>query len=119
MKQKKRLLSWLGLLSWGDIAEFTLYRDRFRQLVIYPKQYPKSTVPAFQRRQRDLFKIAVEKWNSLTNDQRAQWSLAARRASLRMTGYNLFIAVALLPDPPALDTIARQTATVLYQPTDP
>lgn len=113
MRQQKRLLSWLGLISWGDIGELTLYRDRFRQLVIYPKQYPKHLRPFFQDRQQKLFTIAVNTWNNLTDDQRAQWKLAAQRASLRMTGYNLFIALSLIPDDEARQTIARQTSTTL------
>jgi len=113
MHPTNSLLSWLGLVSWGDIAELTLYRDRYRQLVVYQKQYPKSIVPFFQGRQRDLFKIAVSNWKKLPNGKKQQWTLAARRASLRMTGYNLYIAATLIPDPPAIATLQRQTKTTL------
>lgn len=110
---KTRLLNYLGFVQWGDLAELTLYRDRYRQLVVYPKQYPKGVPSARTIAVRSAFLAAITAWKALTQNQQAQWRLAARRSNAKMTGYNLFLSYFLKPDPAALATIERQTYTAL------
>jgi len=112
---KTRMLNYLGIVAWGDLAELTLYRDRNRHLVIYPKQYPKGTPSARTVKNRAAFSAAIAGWRALTENQQAQWRLAARRASVKMTGFNLYMSYKLNMDQAALDTIARQTHTTLVQ----
>lgn len=107
----RKLFNFLGLVSWGDLAGTTIYRSKRGKLVWLSKTWPKKPPSFEQSAQRALFTAAAIAWHALTEQKRHQWHLAARRASLAMHGYTLFVHFQLKPDPPALATIARQTRT--------
>lgn len=113
---KRSLLPLLGLAIWGDLGELTLYRARDRKLVVYPKQYPKDRESYWRNQQRLAFAAAAFTWRSLPEWRREEWRLAAKRASLVMTGYNLWMAHALRPCLRAIRTLEHQTNTYLLPP---
>jgi hypothetical protein len=106
-------LFFLGFVQWGDIAELTTYRRPDGRVVLFAKTYPDKPPSPAQIAVRTHFLAAATRWRSLLPAERGQWNLAARRASLCMSGRNLHCAAYLNPDPAALATIARQTHTTL------
>ncbi len=107
------LLSYLGLVQWGDIGEMTTYRRPDGRLVVFAKTYPDKPPSTQQLADRAAFSAAAVTWRTLTAPQRLAWTTAAARLSLCMTGYNLFIALTLKPDAEALATIERQASLTL------
>lgn len=102
-----------GLVLWGDIAELTMYRSRTGKVVYYQKNYPIASPSACQLARRAQFAAAATAWKALSATQRAQWRLAAARASLTATGYNAYLHFKLADEPAAMATLARQTGTTL------
>jgi len=113
VQPKPRLLSLLGLAFHGDVGQLTLYRRPDRRLVMFKKTWPNKPPTGHQLAARDRFKIAAITWNRLSDAQRAQWRTAARRASLRANGYNLWTWWQLIQDEPAVRTLEHQTKTTL------
>jgi len=103
----------LGLITWGDLAEFTIYRNRRHKIIWYPKSYPVANPTPYQLAARAAFTAASAAWRALSQAERDQWKLAAARASLCATGYNAYLHFSLNPDAAALATLARQTDTEL------
>jgi len=119
MAQQPRpnLLSLLGLIYWGDIAELTIYKSQRGKLVWFQKTWPKEPASPKQIQYRTAYKIAAKEWQTLTKPEKAQYALATRGASLCMTGYNLWMYAATTGDPAVVDTIEHQTDTTLTRPT--
>jgi len=114
-KQNTRTIySMLGLVIWGDIADLTLYRAHDGRFVIFSKTWPDKPPSPLQITQRKRLAVAAYDWKRLSGDHRDQWNAAARRASLAMTGYNLFVHFSLTPDPTCKATLERQTRTTLH-----
>lgn len=113
LQDKRRLFSLLGLISWGDLGPFTLYKSKRGKIVVFAKTYPGKPPSAKQTVQRDKFKAAVVKWHSLNRDKRERWELATHRISLPLTGLNLFVHHRLEPDESYVRTIERQTGLEL------
>ena len=109
----RRILFFLGFLQWGDIAELTTYRRPDGRVVVFKKTYPDKPPSEKQIADRIRFQAAAAAWRHLTREQRAQWTLAARRGSLCMHGRNLHCSAFLKPDAAAVATIANQTQTTL------
>jgi acyl-CoA reductase-like NAD-dependent aldehyde dehydrogenase len=105
--------NYLGLVQWGDIAEFTVYRNHNGKLVWYKKSYPIADPSDCQLAIRAAFAAAAAAWKALTAPQRQQWKLAAARASLCATGYNAYLHFKLTPNAEARATLASQTNTTL------
>lgn len=112
----ERLLSFLGIVLWGDFGPTTLYRNKNGKLVAFQKTFPKKAPSAAQLLQRQLFIDAATAWQQLTTTQQAQWELATKRTSLRMTGYDLFVHNHITGDDDAIRAVARQSATTLLPP---
>jgi len=108
-----KLLSFLGYVYWGDIAELTLYCSKRGRIVFFKKTYPKKPASPLQQAQRDRLTAAAVAWRALTEDQRKEWNLATRRASLTMHGYDLFVHWQLIHDDKAIEAVQRQTKTNL------
>jgi hypothetical protein len=81
----------LGLAASGDLGPFTFYTGKRHQLIWFPKAPPTSPPTALQTHQRNLFRITALSWKLLPRYEKWCWSQAARRARLRITGYNLFV----------------------------
>lgn len=107
------LLTCFGLIIWGDWGPLTIYKDKQGKLVAYAKTWPQKAPSTSQTARRNLFRAAATSWNALPAAKRADWTIAAHRASLCCTGYNLWVWWSLTPDPIALATIARQTGLIL------
>jgi len=103
----------LGLLIGGDLGPFTFYKSQRRLTVWFDKAPPLSPPTDLQTAQRNRFRSAAAWWKRLSNHQRREYELASQRASLRITGYNLFVHFKLTRDQAALETLERRTNTVL------
>jgi hypothetical protein len=110
---QQRLFSLFGIVIWGDFGPFTIYRSRYKNIVFFPKTYPKKPPSEAQAAQRERFKNALTRWNQLQKHQKTQWNLAARRAYLCMTGYNLWQYHELTKRTDIIRTIERNTRTHL------
>jgi hypothetical protein len=97
----------------GDCGGFTIYTDRFGRKVFYKKAPPKEPASPLQRHHRDRFRDAVFAWKLLLDDEKRQLELAVHRASLCLTGQNLYTSCALRHDEAVYMTIADQTHTNL------
>jgi len=106
-----------GLIVSGDIGDLTIYTDRFGRKTAYPISYPNKPPSPLQIIQRNRFRDAQAQWSTLTTAQRAAYELAVNRASLCMTGQNLYISIALKASWGTLETIAKQTGVSLVPPT--
>jgi hypothetical protein len=110
---RTRLLSLLGFVYWGDFADLTLYKSARGKIVLFHKTWPEVPGSPEQLALRQQMRDAATAWRTLTTPQRQAWELASRKASLCMTGYNLFVWFAFTQDLSTLDTIQRQTKTTL------
>lgn len=103
----------LGFRVMGDVAGITVYTDRHFRKVAYKKAPPDKPASPSQRAYRDRFAFAVRAWKSLNDEQKAQLEVAVHRASLCLTGQNLFTSCLLRSKQTVYETVARQTNTVL------
>lgn len=110
---KPSLFSTLGTVIWGDFGTLTMYRSKRKKLVIFKKTWPDKPPSDRQLAWRATWSAAAAAWRALTHGQRTQWSLAARRASLCATGYNLWLHWKLTADDAAIRTLQNQTKTQL------
>jgi hypothetical protein len=103
----------LGVLAWGDLANFTYYRSHTGIVTVIPKTWPIKPPSPDQSTQRARFSAAIAAWWALTPAKRQQWMTAATRASLCLHGYNLFLHWQMMQDSDAIRTLQRQTQTDL------
>ena len=108
-----RPLSLLGLRPTGDLGPLTCYTSKRGRTVWFQKSPPLKPPSPRQISQRNKLRLNAELWRSLDQDQRDQWSLAEKRGSLVITGYNLFVWWSLGGDPNVIKTIERQTDSTL------
>jgi len=107
------LFNTLGTVIWGDLGPLTMYRSKRKKLVVFKKTWPDQPASERQLTWRATWKAAATAWRALTQPQRHQWALAARRASLCATGYNLWLHWKLTGDDAAIRTLEQQTKTQL------
>jgi len=107
------LLNFLGFVVWGDLGELTIYKSKRKKMVVLFKTYPHKPPSELQLERRATWSTAATAWNDLTPTQRQQWDLAARRASLCMHGFNLWMHWQITGDQTAIETLERQTHTTL------
>ena len=113
IQPKKRLFNYLGFVAWGDIGPLTYYKRPDKRVVVFAKTWPCIGPSPAQVTQRTAFLAAATSWRANTAVQRANWNNAARRASLCMTGYNMWLFWKLTGDTHAIATIQRQTGIQL------
>jgi len=111
------LIGYMGLIVQGDIGPWTCYHHPGLRTVVYESTSPKQPPSRLQVHQRNRLRLAAKLWQLLSPAQRAAWETAARRAHLRISGYDLWTAAELLRRPDLPDTIARQTG--IYLPRHP
>jgi len=99
----------LGFRQTGDLGPFTIYTSRRRKPVWFLKSPPMKPPSPMQRHQRSRFTMAARAWQQLSPGIRKRWSLAAARARLYLSGYNLWLHYQLAPDRRALRTIELQS----------
>lgn len=109
-----RKLSLLGLIYHGDLGPLTMYRSHLRRRVVaFLKTRPDKPPTPAQIENRNRMKEAAGAWRDLPSLARDQWELATRRASLCLTGYNLYTYWHFTGNDSAILTLARQTSTTL------
>lgn len=101
----------LGLNVQGDIGPYTTYRSKRGKMVIFLRAPPRVPPSDWQINIRNRWTVIAAAWASLPAAVRAAWLRTARRAHLRMSGYNLYLLLNCNPDPAALATICRLAGT--------
>ncbi len=99
----------LGFNSQGDLGPWTFYTDKRKGLVYFVKSPPLEPPSILQSSIRNSIRLAAYTWRSLSAAQRADWELAAKRAHLKIHGYNLFVFWLLRHEDAAIHTIERLT----------
>jgi hypothetical protein len=110
------LLTCLGLKAAGDIGPYTIWTSKRNKLVLILKAPPEKPPSYLQLRQRNRWRIAAQQWRALPPAARARWALAAARAHVRCTGYNLHTAYVAADRADLIRTIERQTSLQLLTP---
>ena len=106
----------LGLTVSGDLADVTIYTDRFGHKVAFPRSPPKEPPTARQLVQRNRFRSAVAAYMALTDAEKAAYESITLKSGCCLTGQNLFIKVALKWEFNALNTLRRQTGIAVPSP---
>lgn len=106
----------IGLVVSGDVAGMTIYTDRFMRKVWFPQAPPKCPPTDMQRKQRWRFVQAMADWSAQTDQVKADWEQITKRASLVMTGHNLWVSVSLGGTFDALNTLRNQTGVWVDDP---
>jgi len=105
-----------GLIVSGDVADITIYTDRFGKKVAYPKSPPKEPPSHLQSLLRNRFKVAQKSYMLESPSSKADWELLAQKANLCMTGQNLYISVSMRRTYDILDTLMNQTGVSVNPP---
>lgn len=111
----QKLLRVMGWGHTGDLGPITFYTTRERVVVIYDKAPPLKPATSRQIVRRNRWRNAAQNWQLLTPEQRARWHAAARRAKLRIHGYNLFVFWFTRQEPSYVRTIERQSGIQLLE----
>jgi hypothetical protein len=106
----------IGLIVSGDLAGQTIYSDKFMRKVWFPQAPPKKPPSPMQVKQRARFATAMANWKSQTDAVKEAWEQITLRASLVMTGHNLWVHFSLSGDFVALETLQQQTRVTVANP---
>jgi hypothetical protein len=119
MKTPFNDLALLGFDLTGDLGDLTFYTRNDGRAVAYPRASPLNPPTAAQQAQRDKLTDAARDYAQLTQEQRDLWQRAARKASLRITGYNLWVYWYTTGDTTVIQTVAKQTGIDLLSTLPP
>lgn len=108
--------SLLGFWVSGDFAGETYYTDRFHRIVSFPIAPPCDPPSPMQVKQRGRFATAVANWHVADAADREGFEEISLRASLCMTGLNLWIHTSLKGNFEQLGTLQRQTGISVNDP---
>jgi hypothetical protein len=103
----------LGAQVAGDLADYTVYSDRFNRKIPFPKSPPKEPPSPLQQAQRSAFASAQAAWSGLSTDEKAALEAAVKISSIPLTGQNLYISCTMRGDADSYATIARQSGIPL------
>lgn len=109
MLKDTSILRYLGFNTQGDLGPWTFYTSKRKGLVFFAKAPPLEPPSLMQIHQRNKFRLAGYVWRTLPEDVQGSWQTAARRASLRITGYNLFVHWITKQDDTVIHTIEAQS----------
>jgi len=105
----KNFAPFLGFNAQGNLGPFTIYVNKHRRPVWYLTR-PQLEPPSPARiHQKNALRACALAWQWLLPETKANWLLAARRAGLRISGYNLFTWFFFSHDRPTIETIERLT----------
>jgi len=107
MKRTEDFVRFLGINTQGDLGPWTFYTDKRKGLVYFVKAPPLEPPSLLQTSIRNAVRLAAYTWRSLTGDQQRNWETAAKRAHLKITGYNLFVFWILRHEDACIHTIER------------
>ena len=110
---KTKMLNLIGFRPTGDLGPLTGYTTKRGRGVWYLKAPPKEPPTGYQTHYRNLFRLVALTWSGLPESTRLDWLAAARRASLRITGYNLFLWYHHRRDVAVIRTVEHQTGFTL------
>jgi len=105
----KKFRSFLGFRPTGDLGGMTAWTNQRGRVVWIDKSPPLNPPSVLQQQFRDQFRLAATAWRAMPAERRAAWLLAARRAHLYITGYNLWVWFQRTNDAETIRTIERQT----------
>lgn len=103
------LTRFMGWTVQGDLGPWTFYTSRRRQIVFYAKAPPLSPASIDQTHFRNLFRTAARAWHAQQKPTRNNWTQAAKKAGLRITGYNLWTYYQVTRDRKTIQTVERAT----------
>lgn len=103
------LLKFLGFQPTGDLGPWTIYTAADGGIVAFPRSPPLRPPTYWQLRQRQRFAAAALSWQLVGPEARAAWEAVTHAASLRVTGYNLFVWYLLRQDAACIRTLENQT----------
>lgn len=99
----------LGLGIQGDIGDITCYRSTPGGVIWFTKAPPKCPATDLQNQLREKWRLIILDWTELPGASRAAWSLIVERASLSLSGINLYIWWRCSQDNSIIQTLERQT----------
>jgi len=85
-----KYINFLGFKVQGDIGPITCYTSKKGKIVWYLKAPPKEPPSEHQTMNRIAWAESAIMWRMLDPEERTVWKEIARRANLRITGFNLF-----------------------------
>lgn len=101
------LIPWLGLNVQGDLGPWTFYQSSRGPRIWFVKAPPLMPPTPAQISVMNQFRLAAYNWRALEPQRRADWLSSAKRAKLRITGYNLFVYWQLKGDDATIRTVER------------
>lgn len=107
----------IGLIVSGDVSGVTIYTDRYGRKIAYPKAPPKEPPSPAQVLSRGRFAAAQAEYMGLSVTEKLAYENLTKRASLCLTGQNLFIHVAMKRTFGTLTTLEQQTGVTVTPPT--
>lgn len=119
MKSQFPDLALLGFNLTGDFGGLTCYTTEKGKVVMFPRAPPLNPPSDAQQLQRDRLTEAAHEWAQFSLATQQKWQQAARRASLRITGYNLFVYWWMSGDTAIIATIDNQTGLDLVSTLPP
>jgi len=106
----------LGIEVSGDLADITIYTDRFFKKIAYPKSPPKEPPSAEQITLRSRFRTAVLNWKAAPEAVRQAYEAASIATSIPCTGHNVWVSTSLSHQTARLRTLERQSGIILADP---
>lgn len=115
MALSDKMMKIIGFDPTGDFGAITYYTTRRGRVVGYDKAPPLKPATSRQMVRRNRWRRAAECWQLLSPEQKEQWHAAARRARLRIHGYNLFLFFQTTQQWSLADAISRQSGINIKQ----
>lgn len=107
MRRVEDLIRFWGWNTQGDFGPWTFYTDQRGGLVYYAKAPPLEPPSLLQTSVRNSIRLAAYTWRRLSTSRQEDWERAAKRAKLKIHGYNLFVFWILRKEDAAIHTIER------------
>lgn len=109
--------SLLGTWVSGDFGGLTIYTTKKGKKVFYQEAPALEPPTPAQTNQRNRFRTAQAEWKNQTHQVKKNLENMCIRASLVMTGQNLWIRVAMRHEQSAYETLQHQTGITAPAPT--
>lgn len=116
IERVRRLAPLLGMNQQGDLGGVTVYRSQRKRVVVFLKAPPKKPPSQLQLTFRNLWRLYGTAWNDLTDEQRDNYRLAARKLRLRTSGAGLFYSFMRRRDAQERATYERLAGVTLHLP---
>jgi len=107
VRRAEDLVKFWGWNTQGDFGPWTFFTDKRRGLVWFLKAPPLEPPSQWQSSIRNKIRITGYTWRAIGPKAKADWQRAAKRAHLKITGYNLFTYYITTGDAAAIATIQR------------